>query len=100
MSTETIDTINEPLLTLAQACRLLPSKPAPSTLWRWRVNGVKINGRVIRLRCKRVGGQWYTTQRDFAEFINSQTEAAIPNQQLPADRPESTSRRLRAAGLL
>ena len=46
---------DEQLITLAQACRPLPKRPAPSTLWRWRTKGVKVNGRTIKLACIRSG---------------------------------------------
>ena len=75
MSVE-IDFDNEPLITFAQACRLLPKKPAPSTLWRWRKKGVRVNGRTIKLACIRSGGKWLTTATAFAEFLRQQTEAA------------------------
>lgn len=92
----------EQLITLAQACRLLPSKPAPSTHWRWRTKGVKINGRRIKLKCVRVGGKWFTTAPAFQKFLQEQTEAALarPDDGVSADRPEDQQRRLQQAGLI
>jgi hypothetical protein len=92
----------QPLITLSEACRQLPSKPAPSTLWRWRHKGVCINGRRIKLQCVRVGGQWYTTPTHFAEFIRAQTEAALapPVTESATERTPQTNRRLTAAGLI
>ena len=99
-----IDLENDELLTLAEACRLLPKKPAPSTLWRWRARGVVAGGRRIRLPCIRAGGTWLTTRRAFAEFLERLTEAALPAENLednaPSERPETTTRRLERAGLI
>jgi hypothetical protein len=71
------DLSTDQYITLSRACRKLPKKPAPSTLWHWRVDGVKIKGRKIKLQCVRVGGQWYTTEAAFSEFLRQQTEAAL-----------------------
>jgi hypothetical protein len=72
-----IDLAEDQLLTLGQACRLLPSKPSPTTLWRWRTSGLLVNGRRIRLQCVKVGAAWYTTQEAFSDFLRAQTEAAL-----------------------
>lgn len=97
MPYESIDLENDQLLTMAQACRLLPRRPSPSTIWRWRVRGV--GG--VRLKCVRVGGMWATTARALAEFLRAQTDRALPLEgDAPPSRPDSTTRRLRDAGLL
>ena len=97
----TIDLEKDQLITISHACRLLPSKPAPSTSWRWRTKGVKVNGRTIKLSCIRTGGKWLTTAAAFASFLREQTEAASAR---PADgsaeRPDDTQRRLTEAGLV
>jgi hypothetical protein len=90
----------EALITFSQAARQLPRRPAPSTFWRWRHEGVLINGRRIKLRCVRVGGQWYTTATAFADFLREQTAAALEQEIEPTDRPADTERRLASAGLL
>ncbi len=88
-----IDWIPEDLITLAEAARLLPTRPAPCTLWRWRTKGV--NG--ARLECIRSGGRWLTTRQALARFLLAQSESASSG--LPPPQPDMTSR-LRAAGLL
>jgi len=87
---------SDPLLTLGEACRLLPRRPSPATLWRWRAKG--ING--TRLECVRVGGKWYTTRAAMSEFVRRQTEAATPIDDGPRERSASTQRRLADAGLV
>jgi len=72
-----IDLQHEELLTLSEACQLLPRIPSPSTLWRWRTKGVVANGQRIRLTCVRAGGVWYTSRQSFAEFLRRQTDAAL-----------------------
>lgn len=86
-----------PLLTLAEACRRLPTRPAPATMWRWRVRGV--NG--VRLACVRVGSRWYTTEKAMTQFIAQQTAAKCsPHAASPAPgRSAATRQRLREAGL-
>ena len=102
MSVATIDLADDQLLTLSQACRQLPSKPAPSTLWRWRTTGVKINGCIIKLECVRVGGQWMTTRESFATFLRQQTDAALHRQadDQATGRPDDTQRRLESAWII
>lgn len=100
MSEPIIDLENDELLTLAQACRLLPRKPSPATLWRWRKVGVLVNGQRIRLECIRVGGKWHTTRKAFSEFVRSQTEAATIDDTESTERSERTERKLTEAGLL
>jgi hypothetical protein len=93
---------DEQLLLLSVACRQLPSKPSPSTLWRWRTIGVKVNGRTIKLACVRVGGKWYTTAAAFADFLQEQTDAALnpSSDDLPVERTADAARRLQSAGLI
>jgi len=101
MPERTIDLERDELLTLAQACRLLPRKPSPATLWRWRKTGILFNGQRIQLECVRVGGVWYTTAKAFADFLRRQTEAASSqNSDEPHERSEQTQRKLTEVGLL
>lgn len=100
MLAQAIDLDNDELLTLAEACRLLPRKPSPSTLWRWRTKGVVVNGQRIRLDCVRVGGKWHTTRSAFSEFLRRQTEAATTDDTESTERSERTERKLTEAGLL
>jgi hypothetical protein len=52
----------------------LGKRVCSSTLWRWRLKGV--NG--VRLECVRVGGLWATTAEAFARFLDAQTAALQP----------------------
>lgn len=94
--------LDEKLLTLAEASRLLPNKPSPVTLWRWRSKGV--HG--VRLKCVRVGRSWYVTRSALLEFLRQQTEAAnksdssAPLGSAASNRSEALTRRLREAGCL
>ncbi len=97
----TIDLEHDELLTLGQACRLLPRKPSPTTLWRWRAKGVIVRGQRIRLEAVRCGGVWCTTQAAMADFLRRQTAAASPvTEDLPETRSPATERKLAAAGLV
>lgn len=102
----TIDIENEALLTLGQACRILPSKPSPATLWRWRTRGVLIRDKRFKLECVRVGRKWYTTASAFADFLQRQTNATIPEEHSGTENHEAGTEpaaldfRLRNAGLL
>ncbi len=51
-------------LSLAQASRLLPGRPHPSTLWRWRKKGV----RGIKLKTVQIGGRVWVTRSAIADF--------------------------------
>jgi len=87
--------IGATLMSLADACKVLPSRPSPATLWRWRTKGVK----GIRL----VGGRWTTTTAAIAEFLQAVTARALPAK--PGDDPaegrsDATAAKLRDAGLL
>ena len=91
----TIDLTAENLITLSEAARLLPTKPAPCTLWRWRSKGV--NG--ARLECVRSGGRWLTTRHALVRFLIAQTQATSSNVQPAIQHPDMRSQ-LREAGLL
>ena len=97
----TIDLKTDKLITLGQACSLLPKRPNPSTLWRWRSRGVRIGGKTIHLECVRVGGTWYTTRAAFAEFMQEQTAAAVSREAREESSERSATRlsRLVEAGL-
>jgi hypothetical protein len=85
------------LLSLAEACRLLPSQPSPATLWRWRVRGV----RGIRLCCTRIGGRWAVTRRSLQEFLTAVTAACSPSDDRDSggDRSPEMLQRLREQGI-
>ena len=64
-----IDLQKELLLTLGEACRPLPKRPSPSTLWRWRTIGVSIRGRKIKLECIRSGGRGTWRKLDYSRNL-------------------------------
>jgi len=79
----------------------LGKRVSPSTIWRWRLKGVKAGGVTIKLEAVRVAGVWHTTKAAFAAFIAAQTTAAnAAHQTKPSERSESTERRLAKAGLV
>jgi len=101
----TIDLRTDELLTLAEACRLLPKTPSPATLWRWRTRGVSVGGQRIKLECIRVGGKWCTTRQAMANFLRRQTDVALESDEADSadsstERPAATTERLATAGLL
>ena len=97
-----IDLSTDKLITLYEACRILPKRPNPSTLWRWRSRGVQVDGQRICLECVRVGRSWYTTRAAFAEFMKQQTAAAASAQRTNTAPERSTAgfNRLVEAGLV
>ena len=96
--------LDEKPLTLAEAARLLPKRPNPATLWRWRTRGV----RGVRLKTSLIGGRRYVTRAALQQFIEAVTAAASGNEkgfieakpEIKRQRPAETSRRLRQAGLI
>ena len=93
-----IDLASDKLLTLAAACKMLPHRPSPSTLWRWRTHGV--NG--VKLECVRAGNRWYTTAAAMCEFLRRQTEVTTrtADQESGDQRSEEMLARLKKAGLI
>ena len=66
-SEDALDEILDEPLTLSEAARLLPGKPHPSTLWRWRRKGV----RGVKLRTLSVGGRPWVTRAAIADFLSA-----------------------------
>lgn len=98
-----IDLKTDKLITLSEACRMLPKRPNPSTLWRWRSRGVQVGGKRIWLECVRVGRSWYTTRAAFVEFMQQQTAGTGPGTQCintPSGRSAVSLDRLVEAGLV
>jgi hypothetical protein len=97
--------IDEKPLPLAEAARLLPKRPNPATLWRWRTKGV----RGVRLVTSMIGGRRYVTPTALREFNDAVTAAASRNtepspidsaDEPPRARSAETSERLKRDGLL
>ncbi len=63
-------------LTLAEAAKVAPGRPALNCIWRWCREGVKSrSGEQIRLRHIRVGSRIYTT-RDWIEAFGADLAAS------------------------
>lgn len=79
--------LREELLSLAQAARLIPSRPHVSTLWRWCGRGV----RGVRLRTVIVGGRRYTTAAYVADFVAELSASPEAAPAVPAGRARQIS---------
>lgn len=75
----------EPLITLAEARRLLPTRPDISTLWRWARKGVK----GVRLEYLRVGAKIVTSEAALRRF----GAALAATDDNPDPRPPTPRRR-------
>jgi len=85
----------EKLLVADALKRRLGYRPSPTTIWRWRTNGV--NG--VKLQAERCGQKWMTTMDDVEDFVKGQNTPQREESK-PEARDEATTRRLHAAGLL
>jgi hypothetical protein len=61
-----IDIQTEQLRSLTDASRLIPSKPHPSTLWRWWKRGI----RGVKLETVVIGGARYTSVEALQRFAD------------------------------
>jgi len=57
--------LQDNLIPLGKAARLLPFKPNPTTLWRWRTRGVRGH----KLETVNIGGRVYTSLDALNEFV-------------------------------
>jgi hypothetical protein len=88
---------------MGEASRLLPNKPNPATLWRWRTKGI----RGVRLTTVMVGGRRFVDTAELDRFIAAVSAAseAISAERAPVSakskprRSAEMSRRLKRAGL-
>lgn len=66
-------------LSLSEVAELLPSRPAPSTVWRW-VQGLSAgNGERVHLKAARFGRRWYVRRTDLEAFGRALAEASLPS---------------------
>lgn len=72
----------EPYLTLEEAARLAPVPRAPHTVWRWAAQGVRRNGRCIRLEHRRIGRQLVTTHSWLEEFWRAVAQLRLEPRQV------------------
>ncbi|RIK74926.1 MAG: hypothetical protein DCC68_22150 [Planctomycetota bacterium] len=84
-------TVEEPIL-LADAAKLLPSRPHVSTLWRWFQRGVKGH----RLETLVVGGKRYTSREALQRFADRLT-AASTGEPTSARTPRQRQRQIEQA---
>jgi len=66
---------SEKFLTVKQAAAMMSPPVAPITAWRWMRQGIVLNGEVVRLKAKRQGTRWMTTNAWIDEFIRRCEEA-------------------------
>ena len=74
----------KPYLTLSQAAKQLPGRPAAGTLWRWCRRGIQVRHSDARVRLQhvRIGGRLYTTVDWLADFGRQLAEADIEARQV------------------
>src|SRR5690606_7757588 len=98
---------DEDLLSLreARACVSDVKRFDLSTLHRWIAKGVlSADGARIRLRARRIGRQWFTSEHAIREFIDRLNPGDNPPERHPSSAPIDRNRasvdaRLRAAGI-
>jgi hypothetical protein len=67
-----IDVASETLLTFTEAARSLPKRVHPSTIFRWKLRGV----RGVRLESCVIGGRRFTSAEAIERFAAATTAAA------------------------
>ncbi len=87
-----IDISRESLQTLTDAAKSLPTRPAVSTLHRWRLRGV----RGVRLETCLVGGRRLTSKEALKRF-SAATTAAAAGEPPPVRTPRQRERDIKAA---
>jgi hypothetical protein len=96
-----IDLSNEHVLSLCEACRLIPPARGGrhchiSTPLRWITRGVvTTDGRRVRLRASRLGARWLTSREAIADFMAALTPQSEMSDQSQA--PRTPGKRLREA---
>jgi hypothetical protein len=73
-----IDIVNEQLVSLAEASKLVPGRPHISSIFRWMGNGV----RGVKLESCLLGGRRYTSVEALERFA-ARTTAAAEGHSLP-----------------
>lgn len=93
-----IDIHRERLLSLAQAARLLPSRPSPTTMWRWCTRGI----RGVRLRSVKIGRSRMTSEEALQEFVSNLNPEVISEDspQKHETRSPASTEALRKRGLI
>ena len=79
--------LDEQLLTLSQAAKLLPGTPHVSTLWRWVQHGC----RGVKLESLALAGRRFTSREALDRFAAATTAAA--NHEVPSCRTSAQRER-------
>lgn len=66
---------HEEYLTFAEAARILPHKPSPSTVYRWYKKGILCGDIRVHLRARAFGRKLYVTPSDLERFSVDVAEA-------------------------
>jgi hypothetical protein len=82
-----IDPLNDTLVSLTDAAKLLPGRPSVHLLWRWRTAGV----RNVKLETVLIGGKRYTSTEAIQAFVRRTTAAADGDSE--SDNPKSRGHR-------
>lgn len=83
---------NEKLITLSQAAKMLPHRPAASTIWRWMTRG----SRGVRLETMSIGGMNFTSVEALERFIAGTTAARDRKLNTNAQAPRTPASRRRS----
>jgi hypothetical protein len=90
-------TFADDLLSLSAGAKLVPSKPAPSTLWRWSKRGVF--GVKLQVLCS--GGRIFVRRSELVRFCDAVTQSRL-NASIrvyPGTKAAEVDRQLESAGL-
>lgn len=87
-----INIVDEEILSLAQATKMLPGRPHLSSIFRWMSRGV----RGVRLESVLVGGRRYTS-REALERFSAATTAAANREPAPIRTPTQRQRAIERA---
>ncbi|NLF67444.1 MAG: DUF1580 domain-containing protein [Candidatus Anammoximicrobium sp.] len=87
-----IDISRESLLTLTEAAKTLPTRPAISSLHRWRLRGV----RGVKLETALLGGRRVTSREALERFAAAVTNAA-EGDPAPVRTPRQRAQEIAAA---
>jgi hypothetical protein len=83
--------LNETLVSLTEASKILPGRPCCSSLWRWYARGV----RGVRLETLVVAGRRFTSREAIERFVAATTAAANgdpPPVRTPRQREQAIER--------
>ena len=78
------------LLSLSEAGKRLPHRPAPSTIWRWIRQGIPAGNERIYLRYVRIGRRVFVPAEALEEFVEQMT---LADKEAAAERYGDPARR-------